>query len=255
MYTETIELILDLPCGLRLLPCTLTHADDAAAAVVQIHIGVIRRHIGQEVYRRIFIDRAVHVIAEAVLCGVNAAQGKHAAEKIRAAEEQIGGMGGTMFGQNLGNRMDDLERKMSEVQRANVSAPSAPIPSNSYSPRAQNGTIIDRKPQAATIIDLPKSGDTITVQSGSGRGTIYDLPTDDVVVGRDPNSFISVNDGKVSSKHLKLVFEGNGAWSILDLGSTNGTYLNGSRVSGQARLTDGDSIKIGDTVLVFRQGR
>lgn len=174
---------------------------------------------------------------------------------VQRSKVEIGGMGGTMFGQNLGNRMDDLERKMSEVQRANVSAPSAPIPSNSYSPRAQNGTIIDRKPQAATIIDLPKSGDTITVQSGSGRGTIYDLPTDDVVVGRDPNSFISVNDGKVSSKHLKLVFEGNGAWSILDLGSTNGTYLNGSRVSGQARLTDGDSIKIGDTVLVFRQGR
>lgn len=185
------------------------------------------------------------------------------ASTVQRSRVEIGGMGGTMFGQNLGSRMDDLERKMSEVQRtpapsapiSSTPIPSAPRPSAPFNATGAQGTIIDRKPQAATIIDLPKSGDTITVQSGSGRGTIYDLPADDVIVGRDPNSFISTSDGKVSSKHLKLVYEGAGAWSVLDLGSTNGTYVNGQRVNGQARLVDGDSIKIGDTVLVFRQGR
>ena len=180
------------------------------------------------------------------------------ASSVQRTRVEIGGMGGTMFGANMNSRMDDMERKLSEVQRAAATPAPAPVPSAPVAPSgtvADRGTIIDRKPQAATIIDLPKSGDTLTVQTGGGRGTIYDLPIEDVVIGRDSSSYVSVSDGKVSSKHLKLIYEGNGVWSALDLGSTNGTYVNGQHVSGQVRLADGDSIKIGDTVLVYRQGR
>lgn len=187
------------------------------------------------------------------------------ASTVQRSKVSIGGVGGTMFGNNLNDRMAALENEVQNVQRAaatptpipSAPIPSAPIPSApaaGMGTRSANGTIIDRKPQAATIIDVPQSGDTLTVQEGNGRGTIYDLPIDDVVVGRDPNSFVVLHDGKVSSKHLKLVYDPSGAWSVLDLGSTNGTYINGQRVSGQAYLNDGDSIKVGDTVLVYRQG-
>ena len=43
----------------------------------------------------------------------------------------------------------------------------------------------------------------------------------------------------------------NGYLSVFDLGSTNGTYLNGRLLKGQHELVDGDEIKIGDTILVF----
>lgn len=178
------------------------------------------------------------------------------ASTVQRSRVEIGGMGGTMFGNSINSRMDDIERKVSEVQRAAAApapAPSAPIAPSA--PMADKGTIIDRKPQAATIIDRPKSGDTLTVQAGGGRGTIYDLPMEDVIIGRDASNYVSVNDGKVSSKHFKLVYGGNGSWSVIDLGSTNGTYVNGQPVGGQVPLADGDSIKIGDTVLVYRQGR
>ncbi len=181
------------------------------------------------------------------------------ASTVQRSRVEIGGMGGTMFGRRMDSRMDELERKMNEVQR--TPAPSAPLPvapiaggSSSTGSGSFNATIIDNKPQAATIIDLPKSGDTLTVQTGEGRGTIYDLPMSDVTVGRDPSGFVVLSDGKVSSKHLRLSYAG-GAWTLLDLSSTNGTYLNGQRVSDKVQLSDGDSIKCGDTTLVFRQGR
>ena len=161
----------------------------------------------------------------------------------------------TEFVQAFNSQINSLERKVENVQNAQAATatrtPSASFASNASS----NATIIDRKPQAATIIDLPKSGDTLAVQSGAGRGIVYDLPCEDVIAGRDAGNFIVVSDGKVSSRHCKLVFGGAGTWTVMDMGSTNGTYLNGQRINGQAPLADGDSIKIGDTVLVFRQGR
>ena len=180
------------------------------------------------------------------------------ASTVRRIKVEIGGMGGTMFGHNINSRMDELERKMEESRRTaptpSTPLPSAPITAPHAPATGLNGTIIDNKPQAATIIDLPKSGDTLTVQTGEGRGTIYDLPMSDVVVGRDPSGFVVLSDGKVSSKHLRLRYQ-DGVWMVLDLGSTNGTYVNGQRVNDAQRLADGDSIKVGDTTLVFRQGR
>lgn len=150
----------------------------------------------------------------------------------------------TEFVNAFNNKMSGLEHKVDAVARSQHET----SPTNSQSVTRNAATIIDRKPQAATIIDLPRTGDTLTVKSGSGRGNTYDLPEGEVVIGRDPSCFVSLDDGKVSSQHLRLS-HANGTWFALDLGSTNGSYLNGQKIVGQRELSNGDEIRIGDTVL------
>lgn len=165
----------------------------------------------------------------------------------------------TEFVQAFNGRMAELENKMSEQQHnaqmtGAGSSLSGAVSSTTQRPSSRRpapaATIIDRKPQAATIIDVPQSGATLTVQTGTGRGRTYNLPVHDVVVGRDPACFVVVDDGKVSREHVRLLF-GNGRWSALDMGSVNGTLLNGSRLVGQQPISNGDQLTIGDTVLVF----
>lgn len=154
----------------------------------------------------------------------------------------------TEFVNAFNNQMSSLESKVEQVSRAQQSASSAGTSASGSS--APTATIIDRKPQAATIIDLPRTGDILTVRSGNGRGSTYDLPDGDVIIGRDPSCFITVDDGKVSSKHLRLSHV-QGTWIAVDLGSTNGSYRNGQKLMGQQQLVNGDEIRIGDTLLEF----
>ena len=86
-------------------------------------------------------------------------------------------------------------------------------------------------------------------------GRVVPLTTSRVVVGRSRECDIRVEDNNVSRRHCELVQEGPTAWNVADLGSTNGTEVNGKRVSGKQRLDDGDRITIGGTELVFGRSR
>jgi pSer/pThr/pTyr-binding forkhead associated (FHA) protein len=74
-------------------------------------------------------------------------------------------------------------------------------------------------------------------------------------LGRRPEMNLSIPwDSSVSGLHAELQGRG-GEWSILDDGlSTNGTYVDGQRVSGRRRLRDGDRVRIGHTILAYRAG-
>ena len=67
-------------------------------------------------------------------------------------------------------------------------------------------------------------------------------------LGRNPNNTIPVVDDSVSGDHLLLSHDG-GSWRVEDLGSTNGTYINGHRVEKNAVLAYGDIIQLGRTKL------
>lgn len=74
-----------------------------------------------------------------------------------------------------------------------------------------------------------------------------------ITIGRSTeNNDIVVNDEKVSRNHLQMVMDDNGNYSVVDLGSTNGTYVNGQRISGEVRLQPSDEVRIGQTVLPWR---
>lgn len=72
-------------------------------------------------------------------------------------------------------------------------------------------------------------------------------------IGRGQDNNIVVNDGNVSRVHLQMVQDDNGNISVVDLDSTNGTFVNGSRITGETRLEPGDELRIGDTKLPWQQ--
>jgi pSer/pThr/pTyr-binding forkhead associated (FHA) protein len=91
----------------------------------------------------------------------------------------------------------------------------------------------------------------LRVESAPGLvgGSAYDL-THGVTLGRGPQSDIVLQDTYASSAHARLLPQGD-AIVLEDLGSTNGTYLNGVPLSGPQPLHEGDRIRIGDSEFVF----
>jgi hypothetical protein len=92
----------------------------------------------------------------------------------------------------------------------------------------------------ATLL-IHEAGSTRTVRVGGGT----------VTIGRLPECEVVIHDPGASRRHAQLR-EQQGVWTLTDLGSTNGTQLNGQTVQ-QRALADGDRITIGTTVLEFRE--
>ena len=69
-------------------------------------------------------------------------------------------------------------------------------------------------------------------------------------IGRAVDSDIVITSRRVSREHSRVERQGRHV-TLVDLGSTNGTFLNGERVLAPVRLRDGDSVSIGDVILVF----
>ena len=72
-----------------------------------------------------------------------------------------------------------------------------------------------------------------------------------VVIGRSREADLQVEDSNVSRRHCEVAQENAASWSVTDLGSTNGTELNGRRLSGTSALAHGDRITVGGTTIVF----
>jgi FHA domain len=71
-----------------------------------------------------------------------------------------------------------------------------------------------------------------------------------LVIGRDAGCGLTMANPRLSRRHCEITLRRGGAW-INDLGSTNGTHLNGRRVTVSAPLRDGDLIEVGGDVLAF----
>ena len=91
----------------------------------------------------------------------------------------------------------------------------------------------------------------ISAKSPAGIGRMIKLERTELVMGRSTEANFQVEDDGVSRKHAKVAQAPNGQFQLVDLGSTNGTYLNGIKVS-IATLQDGDKIQVGsNTVFKF----
>jgi pSer/pThr/pTyr-binding forkhead associated (FHA) protein len=89
------------------------------------------------------------------------------------------------------------------------------------------------------------------MRSGPNPGTVFPLEGEQISIGRDSSNEITINDAEVSRRHARLSFQG-GKFVAEDLGSTNGTYVNGQRLTGQRVLKSGEVISLGEQIeLVY----
>jgi pSer/pThr/pTyr-binding forkhead associated (FHA) protein len=88
----------------------------------------------------------------------------------------------------------------------------------------------------------------LVVQSGSEPGRIYEVAGRKVVVGRQSGNDVVVPDEQVSRKHAEIEERG-GVLVVTDLNSSNGTFVNGTRISSPQTLRAGDTVQVGTTVL------
>ncbi len=89
----------------------------------------------------------------------------------------------------------------------------------------------------------------LVVRRGPQPNQTFDISKDVTTLGRDITNDIVINDPEVSRHHLRIARTADGC-SIEDLGSTNGTFVNGQRISGSRPLNSGDMIGLGETVTL-----
>jgi len=107
----------------------------------------------------------------------------------------------------------------------------------------------------AAYAEAPAAADAwLIAERGGGleRDQRFDL-IGGLSIGRSKESDVRIDDRYASSLHAR-VFSREGRFHVEDMGSTNGTLLNGATLHGEAELIDGDTVQIGDTVFRFEVG-
>lgn len=93
------------------------------------------------------------------------------------------------------------------------------------------------------------SGFRLLVRQGPRAGQTFDLNKPVILIGREAGNEIILEDPQVSRHHARLTQQGGG-YIVEDMGSTNGTFINGRRVLGATPLNFGDALGLGDTIVL-----
>lgn len=92
---------------------------------------------------------------------------------------------------------------------------------------------------------------SLEILKGALHGAVFELDKPVGTIGRARYNDVHLRDDSVSSAHATLLRKGD-AWFVVDLRSANGTFVNGSRASGERELASGASLRIGAVEMVFR---
>jgi hypothetical protein len=87
------------------------------------------------------------------------------------------------------------------------------------------------------------------MRSGPTVGANYPLEDESISIGREASNTIQINDAEVSRRHARMQFQG-GKYVIEDLGSTNGTHVNGQRIVSACVLKPGDVVSFGEGIVL-----
>lgn len=93
----------------------------------------------------------------------------------------------------------------------------------------------------------------LVVTEGTLTGTTVALQGQTITLGRAHDSTIVLDDDYASSRHARIYPDRDGQWIVEDLGSTNGTYLDRSRLTTPTPIGPGSPIRIGKTVIELRK--
>jgi hypothetical protein len=140
----------------------------------------------------------------------------------------------------IATRMAQYGRRGDEEQPAEIPAPGATMV---YKPRTQ-------PTEAASLTELGVEREVAVLSWSGGRHVLDERRS---VLGRSRDADVQIEDPNVSRRHAEIVQEGSAYW-LVDLGSTNGTEVDGRRVQ-RARLDDGSRFTIGETTVTFSTER
>ena len=106
-------------------------------------------------------------------------------------------------------------------------------------------------PRPAGPADSGVAATRLVITSGAKEGMELDLGREPLTIGRSAESGLVIRDEYTSTHHARLVLWGE-EWMVQDLDSTNGTYLDGQRVTGPARVPLNTTVRIGTTSFELR---
>ena len=126
----------------------------------------------------------------------------------------------------------------------------SPLAAGELRPRASAGAQGKKtaEPRAAgrlVVAGAPGEGKATT-------GTVYELDSAAVTMGRGPGNDIALEDDFASAFHARLEARPDGVW-VEDVGSTNGTAVNGIRLTAPRKLAAGDIVRVGETDFRFER--
>lgn len=154
-------------------------------------------------------------------------------------------------------RSDLFGQRVRAIKEVEPAAAAAPVPA--ASPAAATGPI--RPTPIPTAAPVPSSGHeiattanarAIVVTSGTKAGAEFPLGRDEVTIGRSSDSAIVIRDDYTSTHHARLMLW-NDQWMLQDLDSTNGTFLDGTRVTVPTPVAIGATVKVGATTFELRR--
>jgi len=93
---------------------------------------------------------------------------------------------------------------------------------------------------------------TLAVKQGPNVGQTFTVSKDQITIGRSSSNDIAIGDQEISRHHATISWE-NGQFVIRDMGSSNGTTVNGTRLTAPCPLRTGDLIGLGNIMLNFQQ--
>ena len=116
---------------------------------------------------------------------------------------------------------------------------------------AQHSVIL-HPPLAGAQVSPPRAARLVVVASPIfGEGVEFELGRVDLTIGRGAQNDVALEgDEFASARHVRIEPRGDGVW-VQDLGSTNGTFVNGNRIDQPHRLDPGDVLRVGETDLRF----
>ena len=129
-----------------------------------------------------------------------------------------------------------------------VSAPVIPAaPLNNNPPDTLNSIPV----LSDDVVDQQVVPTRLVITAGNRKGQELRLDRREITIGRSDDSDLVIDDEYASTHHAKLVQVGTD-WVLQDLNSTNGTFINGSRVNTPANLKVGTPVRIGKTTFELR---
>jgi hypothetical protein len=103
-----------------------------------------------------------------------------------------------------------------------------------------------------TVLAPGRPRASLVVRQGTQVGMTFSLAGDEIILGREEGVGISIRDPEISRQHARISWQA-GNYYVEDMGSTNGTFLNGAPVTGRQLLRSGDTIGMGQTLLAFQE--